>query len=63
MVGYHKICNHCGVAYKSLGDYLSHCRAQALAMGHGTEGTVCPDIRTCSWVNLNVAQYEYLDAV
>ena len=58
---YHRFCNHCGQEFASSERYLSHCRDQARGTGHGVPGTVCDDIKTCSWVNLNVAPQEYLD--
>ena len=56
---YYRSCNHCGGEFASSFRYLSHCRDQARAAGHGIPGTACPDIMTCPWVNLNVAPDEY----
>ena len=59
MIEYHRVCNHCGVAYKCPAEYLRHCEAQALATGHGKLGTPCPEIKFCPWVRYNVAPLEW----
>lgn len=56
---YYRYCNHCGGEFKSPWDYLRHCEAQALGMGHGRPGTACPDITVCPWVRWNVAPAEW----